>query len=61
MTTEQFIKTHKDTKVIVSMQYKSGPFDKTITAYPKGITNPYFVEFKATSVINWRRMMDLLE
>ena len=61
MTTSQFIEKYKDTKQIVSMNYKSGPFDKNITAYPKGITNPHFVEFKASSVMNWERMRKLLE
>jgi hypothetical protein len=61
MTTEEFIKKYKDTEEIVSMQYESGIFDHTLTAYPKGITNPHFVEFKSTSTVNWKRERKLLE
>ena len=61
MTASEFITKHKDTTEIVSMSYESGPFDKFITAYPKGITNPHVVEFKESSVMNWKRMRKLLD
>tara|TARA_R110000782_G_C14574252_1_gene387758 strand:+ start:55 stop:258 length:204 start_codon:yes stop_codon:yes gene_type:complete len=61
MNTQEFMENNKDTKKIVSMQYESGPYDHTLTAYPKGIMNPHFVEFKATSIQNWKRMSRLLE
>jgi murein L,D-transpeptidase YafK len=61
MTTKEFIEKYKDTKEIVSMQYQSGPFDNTLTAYPKGITNPHMVEFRSTSFTNWKRMMDVMK
>ena len=61
MKPKDFIEKYKDTDTIVSLSYKSGPYDCFLTAYPKGITNPHFVEFRATSFINWKRMSNLLD
>jgi hypothetical protein len=52
MTTQQFGEQNKDTEKIVSLNYQTGIYDCNITAYPKGITNPHFVEFKSSSVVN---------
>lgn len=56
-----FIEKNKNTKKIISTHYESGIYDHFITAYPKGITNPHVVEFKETSVVNWKRQRELFD
>ena len=61
MTTSKFMKEHKDTKKIVSMQYQSGIFDCVLTAYPAGLMNPHVVQFHSQSFTNLSRLKRLLD